>query len=139
MVDAFLKSRSVDEATGFIFRKIDAYLSSSPTASVFEARAGDGSLVAFDIADFKPRNYAVYMFNFRSESRYVPGASDLLLSAVVQQAAAEGKKYINLGLGINPGVVFFKQKWGSEAFLPYAFRLYRPRKGLLEMFLQAMR
>ncbi|MHB8771215.1 MAG: hypothetical protein ACYC7J_09470 [Syntrophales bacterium] len=139
MVEAFLASHSVDEATGFIFRRIDAYLSSSTTASIFEARTGDGSLVAFDIADFKPRDYAVYMFNFRSESRYIPGASDLLLSAVIQRAAAEGKKYVNLGLGINPGVIFFKQKWRSEAFLPYAFRLYRPpRKGLLEMLLQRL-
>ena len=134
MVDAFLKTHSADEATRFIFRRIDTYLCSSKTASIFEARTSDGDLVAFDIAEFKPRDYAVYMFNFRSESRYIPGASDLLLSAVMQQAIAEGKKYINLGLGINPGVAFFKTKWGGVAFLPHAFCLYHPpRKGLLEM------
>lgn len=139
MVDAFLASHSVDQATGLIFRRIDAYLSSSTTASILEARTGDGGLVAFDIADFRPRDYALYMFNFRSQSRYAPGASDLLLAAVIQQAAAEGKKYINLGLGINPGVIFFKRKWGSEPFLPYAFSLYRPpTKGFLEMLLQRL-
>ena len=140
LVEEFLANRPVDEATNFIFRRIDAYVSASATAAVFEARTGDGKLVAFDIADFKPRDYAVYMFNFRSRSGYVPGASDLLLSAIIRQATGEGKRYLNLGLGINPGVVFFKRKWGSEAFLPYAFCLYRPqkRKGLLEMLLQGL-
>jgi hypothetical protein len=139
IVEEFLKSHPADEATRFIFRRIDAYLSSSRTASIFEARTGDGDLVAFDIAEFMPKDYAVYMFNFRSHTRYVPGASDLLLSAVMQQAIAEGKKYINLGLGINQGVAFFKEKWGGAVFLPHAFCLYHPhRKGLLEMFLQRL-
>jgi hypothetical protein len=139
MVEEFLKTHSADEATRFIFQRIDTYLSSSKTASIFEARTGDGDLVAFDVAEFKPRDYAVYMFNFRSVSRYIPGASDLLLSAVMQQAIAEGKKYINLGLGINPGVAFFKEKWGGVVFLPYAFCLYHPTgKGLLEMLLQRL-
>lgn len=139
MVEEFLNTHSIDEATRFIFQRIDTYLSSSKTASVFEARTGDGNLVAFDIAEFKPRDYAVYMFNFRSQTRYIPGASDLLLSAVMRQAIAEGKKYINLGLGINPGVTFFKTKWGGEAFLPHAFCLYHPpRKGLLETLLQRL-
>lgn len=139
MVDTFLKTHSADEGTRFIFERIDTYLASSKTAAIFEARSGDGELVAFDIAEFKPRDYAVYMFNFRSESRYTPGASDLLLSAVIGQAIAEGKKYINLGLGINPGVVFFKAKWGGVAFLPHAFCLYHPpRKGFLETLLRRL-
>ena len=139
MVETFLKTHSADEATRFIFQRIDTYLSSSKTASIFEARTVDGDLVAFDVAEFKPRDYAVYMFNFRSESHYIPGASDLLLSAVMQQAIAEGKKYINLGLGINPGVTFFKKKWRGVAFLPHAFCLYHPpRKDLMEMLLQRL-
>jgi hypothetical protein len=139
IVEEFLKSHAADEATRFIFQRIDAYLDSSKTASIFEARTGDGDLVAFDIAEFMPRDYAVYMFNFRSETRHVPGASDLLLSAVMQQAITEGKKYINLGLGINPGVSFFKEKWGGAVFLPHVFCLYHPpRKGLMEMLLRRL-
>jgi hypothetical protein len=139
IVEEFLKSHPADEATRFIFQRIDAYLSFSKTASIFEARTGGGDLVAFDIAEFMPRDYAMYMFNFRSQTRYVPGASDLLLSAVMQQAIAKGKKYVNLGLGISPGVAFFKEKWGGTAFLPHCFCLYHPpRKGFLEMLLQRL-
>lgn len=137
MVEEFLKTHSVDEATRFIFQKIAHYLASSKTAWIFDARTSRGELVAFDIAEFCPRDYAIYMFNFSSDARYVPGASDLLLFEVIQQAKAERKKYINLGLGINPGVTFFKEKWGGVAFLPHASCLYHPSgKGLLEMILR---
>jgi hypothetical protein len=137
LVETFIETRSVDDGTRFIFRGIDRYLASSKTAVIFAARTGGGELVAFDIADFKPRDYALYMFNFTSASRYVPGASDMLLARVIEQAKSSGKRYINLGLGINPGVAFFKEKWGGVAFLSHAFCLYHPaRKGLLEMILQ---
>jgi hypothetical protein len=139
LIEDFLKFHPVDEATRFIFERIGDYLSASPTAWVFDARKGKGELVAFDVAEFKPRNYAIYMFNFNSETFYVPGASDLLLSEVIKQAKTERKKYINLGLGINSGVTFFKKKWGGVIFLPYAFCLFHPsRKENLEALLQKL-
>jgi hypothetical protein len=139
LINDFLKSHPVDDATRSIFKKIGEYLSSSTTAWVFDARNNRGELVAFDVAEFKPRNYAIYMFNFTSEALYVPGASDLLLSEVIKQTKTEKKKYINLGLGINPGVTFFKKKWGGLIFLPYAFCFYYPsRKENLEALLQKL-
>jgi hypothetical protein len=139
IVEDFLKTHPVDEATRFIFKRIGEYLSSSTTAWTFDARNNRGELVAFDVAEFKPRDYTIYMFNFSSDALYVPGASDLLLSAVIKQAKTDRKKYINLGLGINPGVTFFKKKWGGTPFLPYAFCLYHPSiKENLETLLQKL-
>ncbi len=126
MIVEFLKTHPVDEATSSIFGRINEYLSSSPTAWVFDARNKRDELVAFDVAEFTPKDYALYMFNFSSEARYVPGVSDLLLSKVIQQAKTEKKRYINLGLGINRGVTFFKKKWGGVPFLPYASCFYHP-------------
>ena len=139
MVDDFLKTHPVDEGIRIIFERIGEYLSSSTTAWVLDARNNRGELVAFDIAEFKPRDYVLYMFNFSSDALYVPGASDLLLFEVIRQARTEGKKKINLGLGINPGVTFFKKKWGGVVFLPYASCLYHPsRKENLETLLQKL-
>ena len=139
MIAEFLKTHPVDEATGFIFNRINEYLSSSPTAWVFDARNKKDELVAFDVAEFTPKDYALYMFNFGSDARYVPGASDLLLSKLIQQAKTEKKKYINLGLGINRGVTFFKKKWGGMPFLPYTSCLYQPsRKEDLDSLLQKL-
>ena len=87
-------------------------------------------LVAFDVAEFGAKYYAIYMFNFSSKDRYIPGASDLLLSGVINQAITEQKKYINLGLGISPGVTFFKKKWGGTPFPSLHFLpLFSPSRG----------
>jgi hypothetical protein len=56
---------------------------------------------------------------------------------MIKFAREEKKEKINLGLGINQGVTFFKKKWGGKASLPYAFCLYSPPReerldGLLE-------
>jgi hypothetical protein len=139
LVNEFLSSHPVDEATQRIFRRIPLYMKSVPTASVFEARTREGELAAFDIAEFGAKYYAIYMFNFRSKERYIPGASDLILSRVINQAITEQKKYLNLGLGINPGVTFFKTKWGGTPFHPYTYCLYSPRhKESLEALLQKL-
>ena len=139
MIAEFLKTHPLDEATRFIFQRIDTYLSSSKTARIFDARTERGELVAFDVAEFGPMNYALYMFNISSAVRYVPGASDLLLSEVINRAKIERKKYINLGLGINSGVTFFKEKWGGVPFLPYASCFYHPsRKEDLDKLLQKL-
>ncbi|MCJ7784716.1 MAG: hypothetical protein MUP41_12355, partial [Desulfobacterales bacterium] len=124
MVEEFVKTHLAVEATRFIFKRIGEYLSSCPTAWLFDAVNEKEDLVGFDVAEFKPRTYAHYMFNFSSETDYIPGASDLLLSEIIEQAKAEGKKCINLGLGINTGVTFFKKKWSGESYLPYHFGLY---------------
>lgn len=139
LVDNFLKAHPVDEGAQVIFKRIDKYLSSSTTAWVFDARSRKGELVAFDVAEFRAKDYAIYMFNFTSDALYVPGASDLLLSGVIQEAKKERKKFVNLGLGINAGVTFFKKKWGGVAFRPYASCLYHPsRKENLETLLQKL-
>ena len=102
------------------------YVSYSKTSFVLNARDSAGKLVAFDIADFGAKHYAFYMFNFRSRQHHVPGTSDLLLQALIKEAEQQGKTYVNLGLGINQGVAFFKKKWGGQPFLNHEFLLYRP-------------
>jgi hypothetical protein len=139
LVDAFLDFHPLDEATQRIFRKIPAYVSSVPTARVFEVRNKKEELVAFDVAEFGSKYYAMYMFNFSLKNRPTPGASDLLLSGIINQAITDEKKWINLGLGIHPGVTFFKTKWGGTPFLPYTFCLYSSQRGeKLEDLLQKL-
>jgi hypothetical protein len=121
MVKEFFNTHRVDEATQFIIKRIPKYLSSAPSVWVFSAREKGGALAAFDIAEFGARHYAIYMFNFTSRSHYIPGASDLLLSEVIKYAKEENKKFVNLGLGINTGITFFKKKWGGTPLYPYTF------------------
>ena len=126
LIADFLVSHPVDEGTRYILQRIPRYLSSVPTACIFNVRDSAGKLVAFDIADFWAKHYAFYMFNFRSRQHRVPGASDLLLHALIREAEQQKKTYVNLGLGVNQGVAFFKKKWGGLPFLNHEFLLYRP-------------
>ncbi len=131
LVTLFQGSHTLDPGTGRIFEKIPEYLAALPTARIVNARDGSGTLSAFDIADFWPKQYGIYMFNFRTPQKPVPGASDLLLRALIEHARKGGKTYLNLGLGWNEGVVFFKKKWGGEPFLRYEACVFQPsRPGL---------
>jgi hypothetical protein len=78
--------------------------------------------------DLGAADYAFYLFNFRSGKINVPGASDLLFHEMVNLAQTEGKKALNLGLGINAGVRRFKEKWGGTPFLNYSSVLVDKRK-----------
>ena len=126
LISDFSSARPLEEGTRTILSRIPEYLVASPTAFVFSARTGGGHLAGLDIAEFAPTRYAFYMFNFRSREKTVPGTSDLLLAEIVRTAQELGKKAINLGLGISPGVAFFKKKWGGQPFLEHRSVTYRP-------------
>jgi hypothetical protein len=139
LVREFLEAHPVSQETRFIFEKIPGYVASTGTVWVFDARNERGELVAFDVAEMGPEEYAFYMFNFTSHKRSVPGSSDLLFREIIRQAQRENKRYINMGLGINPGVTFFKTKWGGKPFLPYTLVEHTPAgDGGLERILQKL-
>ena len=140
LIRAFCESRQIDQDTRTIFQRIPAYLEASPTAVVFTARERDESVVAFDIADFWANHYAFYMFNFRSLRHPFPGASDFLLQEIIAEAKLREKSRINLGLGINAGVTFFKTKWGARPFLPHESVLWRRKpRSFFESLLRGLR
>lgn len=127
LVNSFSSRRSLSTGHLDIFAQIPAYLAKSRTARVLEARRGN-DLIAFNVLDLGSSHYGFYMFNFRALEGHVPGASDLLFYQMATLAHAEGKQAINLGLGINPGVRKFKEKWGAVPFLPHVFALVRRRR-----------
>lgn len=118
IISNFVRRFRIDKASEYIFQHLDTY-TKCDTAAVYDARNTRGELVAFDIAEFGARDYAFYMFNFRSHKHHVPGVSDLLLAHIIERAQTKGKVYLNLGLGINAGITFFKKKLGAEPFLKY--------------------
>ncbi|UCB49948.1 MAG: hypothetical protein JSW56_03400 [Deltaproteobacteria bacterium] len=122
LVKGFISGRELGQEQKKIYREIPSYLKRSKTAHLLEARKGD-RLVAFNIVDMGSAHYAFFLFNVRSMKSHVPGASDLLFHEMVRLAEREGKEALNLGLGINPGVRRFKEKWGGKPFLTHASAL----------------
>jgi len=125
LVAAFIRARKIDAAYAQIFARIPDYLAAAESACLLEARKG-AALAAFTVADFGSADYAFYMFHFRSQNDFVPGAGDLLLRALAETAAQKGKQALNLGLGINEGNRRFKQHWGGVPFLKYMSAAIEP-------------
>ncbi len=122
LIKGFLSGLDLSASQQYIFKHIHYYLKRSTTGRLLEARR-NGLLAAFTIVDLGSADFAFYLFNFRSNKVHVPGASDLLFREMVDLAQSEGKKSINLGLGINTGIRRFKEKWGGVPFLPYVSAL----------------
>jgi len=132
----FIEFKGLDQEKALFFHRIPEYLSHSETALVIEARTmRDNNLVAYDILETGSRLFAFYLFNITGKkSRDIPGVNDLLLQEAIKQARNLDKKYINMGLGINPGIVSFKAKWGARPFLPYYFQQFQPSFGWKRFF-----
>lgn len=128
LIQDFCRQRELSDNTRFLFGELEKYVSACPGAQIFSARRGDGSLAAFAIADFTAITTAFYMFAFRAQAA-PPGASDLVLAAILAEAQARGYSRLNLGLGINGGIGFFKQKWGARPAIAFVETAWRPRKG----------
>jgi hypothetical protein len=130
LIKAFLKEHQLTAEQIYVYNRIGRYLKRASTVHLLEARKRD-VLVAFTVVDTGSADYAFYLFNFRSQKENVPGASDLLFKTMVDLARSEGKKAINLGLGIHEGIRRFKEKWGGIAFLPYASALVDRKQMLM--------
>lgn len=118
LVRGFRRTHSLDDGSDLIFERLPDY-AVGETVRIYEARDAKGRLVAFDLAELAARDKAFYAFNFRSTKHEVPGASDLLLHAMIADATEEGRRWIGLGLGISEGVTFFKTKWGGSPYLDH--------------------
>ncbi len=127
LITNFLASRELSPEYADIFSHIGEYLAGCGSSHLIEARR-KAELAAFNIVDFGSQQYAFYLFNFRSQEFNVPGVSDLLFYRMVEMAKLSGKGFMNLGLGISPGVRHFKEKWGAIPFLPYTSALVRRKQ-----------
>lgn len=118
IIKNFLANHELTDSQKHIYRRISHYLKRAASTRLLETRK-EKTLVAFTIVDFGSADYAFYMFNFRSSRMKIPGASDLLFFEMVNMAQSEGRKAINLGLGIHSGIRRFKEKWGGVPFLSH--------------------
>ena len=117
LVKDCVASRAFEAGTRHIFGRLARYATTGGV-KIFTARSRhDKSLQGFCLGDFTPLATAFYMFAFRKPDA-TPGTADLLLHALLEEASTQGYERVNLGLSMNRGVGFFKEKWGARPFLP---------------------
>jgi hypothetical protein len=119
LVERYLEERQLATGTRHIFRQLPRYLAASAGSLLLSARLANGRLAAFAVGEFAALRTAFYMFSFRDPGLAPPGTTDLLLSGLLDEARERGHAQMNLGLGVNEGISFFKRKWGAAPFLPY--------------------
>jgi hypothetical protein len=104
-----------------LYRAMPDYVAHSSSVCVLNALNQQGKLSAFYIVDLGAKNFSTYLIGTHSKKHYVPHASDLLFSEMINLTADHGKNTINLGLGVNEGIRRFKEKWGGVPYLNYEF------------------
>ena len=95
------------------------YVGNSRTSLVLNALDKNGRLTAFYIIDLAAKNFSTYVIGCYSRKNYVPWASDLLFYEMIKLSQEYDKSYIHLGLGVNPGIRRFKQKWNGLPTIKY--------------------
>ena len=114
----FSRTHTLDPATRKLFENIGNYMQSVPEAILFAARDARGTLQGFAIGDYTSLQTVFYLFAFR-HPQSPPGTADALLEALAEEGIRRGHTLLNLGLGINGGIAFFKRKWGAEVLQPH--------------------
>jgi hypothetical protein len=138
LVQCYLNDRRLAPGTRHIFRQLARYIEASDRSMIVSARFADGRLAAFTVGEFASFTTGFFMFCFRNSGLAPPGSADLALSGLLEAAHECGQTRMNLGLGINPGIRFFKRKWGADLFLPYVEVSWAPRRQVLFSRLRAM-
>ncbi len=116
---SYIRRENIRKEMGIIFQNLGLYCKKVPNMRIFSAfEKNTNALVAFSMADFTSLHTAFYMFSMRIQNAPA-GSSEALLTSLLQCAHAKGYTMCNLGLGINKGIRFFKEKWGAEPLLPF--------------------
>lgn len=119
LVKEFLETEKPGTRVEELFQRMPEYASLSESCVVLNALDRDGKLAAFFLVEVSPRDFAAYLIGCYSRRNPVPGASDLLFYEMIALAEEKNKKYINLGLGVSPGIRKFKTKWGGKPAIRY--------------------
>lgn len=128
LLKEFVKRKGMTTRAEALYTKAQQLFSSPGPAIILEARSRAG-LAAISIVDTAPANFDTYLLGATSLENRAPGASDLLMYEMIQMASNEGKRYLNVGLGVNDGIRRFKKKWGAEPYVEYrhcGFEAKRP-------------
>jgi len=119
--DEFISRENPSPRIKAFYLAMPNYVNQSPTAVVLNGWSSKGELSAYYVVELGAKAFATYVVGCHSKKHYVPHASDLLFLEMIHLSQESEKNSIHLGLGVNPGIRRFKEKWGGLPFLKYEF------------------
>lgn len=96
-----------------------------PGLTLLNAWDAEGNLAASLLIDSSPEKFCSYIIGAHSKRHYTSYATDLLFARLLEKARVLGKEYIHLGLGVNEGILRFKNKWGGQEDLPFVMASWK--------------
>ncbi len=107
----FTSSRELPSRVRNMFLRTKHVLAANADLVLLNAWDSQDNLAASLLLDTAPRRFLSYMIGAHSRTHYTPYATDLLFREMLKLARQQGKEFIHLGLGVNPGIRRFKRKW----------------------------
>ena len=126
----FTSRVAMPETIRELYARTESILSRCPNLSLLNAWDQNGNLAACLLLDSAPRPFLSYILGAHSRAHPTPYASDLLFLEMIRLARKRDKGYLHLGLGVNPGIRRFKEKWGATPLLAYEMAQWRETAGL---------
>jgi len=135
LINEFLNTKNLPANIKELYIRIPEYVRKYETAFLLSSYSKDGKLTAFYAIDMSARQFSAYLIGCYSKENYIPYSSDLLMFELINFSEKEGKKYVNLGIGVNEGIRRFKKKWGGTPFLRYRTYEYENYSKIFDYFL----
>lgn len=120
LTEDFLQSKNLSDNIKELYIRLPEYMNFSDGIFYLSAYSEEGQLAGYYVVDTEAKNFSAYMIGCLSKVNYVPYTSDYLMYELIKITEKMGKKYVNLGIGVNEGIRRFKEKWGGLKFLKYA-------------------
>lgn len=102
-----------------LFLRMPHYVGPATHSIILNTWDRDRNLAAFYIVDLATKDFSTYVIGCHSKRTYTAGASDLLVSEMIDLSLEYDKDYVHLGLGVNRGIRQFKKKWGGIPTVRY--------------------
>lgn len=118
LAELFIMQQPLNASSMMTMQNLDKYLADNPGTGLFCVRDKKKQLQGCLVADFTSEHTAFHMvfFSIPNPPRAV---EDSLVKALIDEATAQGKKRVNVGMGHNPKIKEYKNLWGAEPFLPF--------------------
>lgn len=131
LTEEFLARKNLPIQIMELYRRLPEYMNFSEEIFYLSAYKEDGMLTGYYVVETEAKNFLAYMIGCISKLNHVPHTSDYLMFELIRLGQQLGKKYINLGIGVNEGIRRFKEKWGAFKSFKYNVYQYQNRSSLL--------
>ena len=128
LIHEFVARNPLPKRVERLFLKMPGFVADADKALVLNAWDKAHKLTAFYVVDLEASGFSNYIIGCHSKKNYVVGASDLLLFELINLSLEYQKDTIHLGLGVNPGIRRFKEKWGAVPTRRYEMCELTPEK-----------